>query len=458
MTNFGSSHFFRGIVFRLIFAVFSGLSIMESSLGQTRGASGTSTCDSPATETSQLQSWIQSLDLVGQSFLRTPESGDTRLASGGLVAESCFQGLNTAQRAVLLSEFSEVINRSIVGAELCNQTLRLPGANDVISILRRTRFECSSGIGSNFIAVNRPVHYDPFVSPFGVVTTGYDRSYSVIIQPESLASLPIDDLAAFMFHEGFHSTASNNRSWHDHPLDGHFASGCSNSIFEDRVYLTHAACFPQSGWGRYFYLAGVGAVNCPGVCERALTRSDPGQGFTSSWQSGGLGGTVGPPLQAVALSAGDASAVCSRIRSVQEIGRRLNEELETASRRYQLVTNSSIFPTSAHDQGRQLRSAFREIHSTFGRAYEVGADIDSILADFRQKKGALLSSLESTCANSSALTEWRSFCDIQGAPLVDAVTQFEALLTGLKQHDSAQAAAGLPSVSQVRLFWRGQSD
>jgi hypothetical protein len=113
-----------------------------------------------------------------------------------------------------------------------------------------------------------------------------------------------------------HVLAANNRSWHNFS-DSRDSRGCNNSLFEDRIYLLQAACFPESNYGQEIRDEESGLQSCPQVCQRALTQTDLTSSMTTmsdiTTPGSGNMGFYGPSLQAVPYSRERAQAICEQV-------------------------------------------------------------------------------------------------------------------------------------------------
>ena len=248
----------------------------------------------------------------------------------GVIDSSCLTGPHQEFRAETVRSIQAGIGRAIEQSQICFDLLRIIEMPDVISVLGRTRFRCSEATGDGLVASMRRTSrtYDSCGTPTSRFMAGAHRRYEMTltapiagapakINDSASTRLQIDELASFLAHEAMHVLAMNNRDWHNNFLDDERPlTGCGPSRFEDRIYFTQAACFPQSELGQVFY-AEDGPAQCPDLCLRALTEIDPEAAlmYSASTEPGAeRTSAFGPSQVARPYPLEEARRICQRIR------------------------------------------------------------------------------------------------------------------------------------------------
>jgi|GEM_PF-5281823 len=248
----------------------------------------------------------------------------------GVIDTSCLTGTRASYKDQTILSIRNAINLAIERSQICFDRLRFREMPDVISVLGRTRFRCNDPTGDGLVASMRRTSrtYDACGRGLTRWMAGAHRRYEMTMSapaaglPDKLNStastnMETEELASFLAHEAMHVLAMNNREWHNTFDERERGTlGCGPSRFEDRIYFTQAACFPQSSLGRDFYSDG-GAYQCAGLCNNALTGIDPealimysastepGAEFTSAY---------GPSQAASPYPSEEAGRICERIR------------------------------------------------------------------------------------------------------------------------------------------------
>jgi hypothetical protein len=261
----------------------------------------------------------------------TVHPGDAPTGIGlGVIDASCLTGEREGGRDAIIGRIQAAVSRASEQMQRCWDQYRVPVGPDVGAVLRRTRFLCQDPDGGGIVASMRRTTrtYDSCGRGLTRHTDGAYRRYQMTISaPRSglpskinqVASteLPLDEFASFLAHEAMHVLAMNNRDWHN-SFDPavRTATGCTSSLFEDRIYLTQAMCFPDSDYGRAFYGEG-GASQCPEVCQRAVTEVDAEAALmyaASATPGSERTGSFGPSQVSIPASTREAELLCERAR------------------------------------------------------------------------------------------------------------------------------------------------
>ena len=386
----------------------------------------------PLNDLSRIGQWVRAVDAVGETSLRQAEEGDYVTATGTVIARNCSEGDLTGS---VNERIARALALAMTQAYRCEKTMGLTVAADVISILRRTRINCGSDIDQSTMASNEVVRGgNLFIAPLVGINSGYDQQYNINLSMRALSSVAWRRDVAFaadLFHEALHSTASSTSSWHE-ATQNRADRGCRNSIFEDRIYLISAACFPNSYWGFNFYWAldnAVAAVDCPGVCEHAFTARDsdlPHQ-LSQATHFTSLLGSVGPPALAHLYSQREAGLLCGRIRDTNTVRKVLKAERDSITAR--------ALPEGAERQPLGLR--WIELRETAQSAYQAGANLSAIRAG-----------LERSRAEIEELVQ-------HDQPLMSEATRDIALIDGLmaRERQYSTPSSNLPSLSRILDFF-----
>ncbi|HAZ13405.1 MAG: hypothetical protein A2X86_14725 [Bdellovibrionales bacterium GWA2_49_15] len=247
---------------------------------------------------------------------------DIALDNGSVLDQSCFTGELSGRRAELTRILRESVEQAQIRLRQCARNFGLWEPSEASDALDRTRINCFVA-GSPLTAgamdrVNRCSVGDPRFSARAVGR----YSLSMAVFPETptnpkdqtIFTASVDENASFIAHEAMHVLAANNTSWHNDPRT-HSSTGCANSIFEDRIYFLQAVCFPDSNYGRLMRDPTDGILNCPQVCQNALTHVDAAtiEIFTPVERPDATG-IFGPSLVAIPYGRDRAPGICQRIR------------------------------------------------------------------------------------------------------------------------------------------------
>jgi hypothetical protein len=403
--------------------------------------------------------WSASVDKTGNSYLRVPRSGDYTLSSGTLLDANCFEGLNPHQRESLIEKFETVVNRVLIQGYRCEKALGLTSAGDALSILRRAKVDCKADNRADVGASNSIFgRYKPFQSPFSTVKTNTDKEYQFNVPAHVLVDTSDENLAGYLFHEALHSTANNNRQWHNRVFeDGRDAWSCKSSIFEDRIYFMHSACFPQSDYGKQLRRV---ISTCSEVCESALTTKDESSGFLRLFRKAdttlSLFVPVGPDLTAALMRPEEANRVCNRIHDVSAIFKQLVTQFNELKIQRQMLSNEfglALEIPEADVFATQISAHFATLWTLVENAY-TGADknqesLDQAVLELKTGRAAMAASLADT-------SSCGSICVSVGRKAVAETDRWIALVSGLadRQREYSKPESNLPSVTRILDFFR----
>lgn len=255
---------------------------------------------------------------------------DQALGTGNSVVDSsCLTGGNADSGAAVAAKLRSAVARAVDRVTACQASLGFPGIEQITRVLGNTRFQCDPPSG------DRVAHTDTTyrrrdsaghaynrvaASAYGRYRIAVTAADASVANPKDrrgmLPEIPTEELASFLFHEAMHVLPMNNRGWHDSLGSDIHDDGCSGSRFSDRIYLTQAACFPDSSLGGHFYRDG-GAYACPAVCRSALTEVDDSVRTDSYQHVDALGptGIYGPSMVSSPLPSAQVESICSRIQS-----------------------------------------------------------------------------------------------------------------------------------------------
>jgi len=264
-----------------------------------------------------------------------PEDASTEFGLG-VIDSSCLTGAHTPYRAATIRALRTALQRTAEQAARCQQRLGIIEMPDIISVLSQTRYFCQPPTGDGVVASMRRTYrtYDSCGRGLTRFMAGAYRRYHMDItapteglRPKINATastaLEVDELASFLAHEAMHVLSMNNRAWHNNfDPEQRTSTACQSSLFEDRIYFTQAACFPDSDYGRAFY-AENGPSQCPGLCETALAGMDPEAPalYGASTAPGAeRTGASGPSQVARPYTNPELALVCARIRGRAILG------------------------------------------------------------------------------------------------------------------------------------------
>jgi len=415
-------------------------------------------CSPPSYDSSleTIGKWGEEIDLIGNFAARkTEDESDLRLPTGTVLAKSCQAGARLARIKAALSYM-------MTQAYRCEKTLGLPAAAEVISIIRRARMTCEPQAHGQ--AKNKNVNYKPLIAPFANVNTSYDKSYLINLTPTAVDAKNFDvvSLAGSLFHEGLHSTASNNHSdWHNRTVEvGKSSTGCKGSIFEDRIYFQQAACFPRSDWGNILRPL---LTKCSGLCESAFTQSVPVAKYTQAKGTGSItalgGGSIGPVLNATPLKPEAAKVLCDRIRKTLDsrdlITNEINESLERINAANTKLKGLSLSPQTQSAATLALHSRLNKIAFRVSDSIHRQKNISANLKTITTLQDELKTFIEQTCADSGRPLDWSGLCALKGSVILSETQSWINGLRYWENRDADQAKMGLAGVSEIRDFYDG---
>lgn len=208
-------------------------------------------------------------------------------------------------------------------------------------------------------------------------------------------------LVQAMAHESLHHSPVNNRSWHNQ-AHLHRIRGCSPSVFEDRVYLIGALCFPLAE-EHGFLDPDEGAISCKGVCERALTQVDDAMP-DSYRRAEGMELLIARPMQQK-QAADLCSSVRSNISSYRNLVKRRDELERPLGKRSHAIAylrdTSELAP---------LYSLFKEFQTAALKIYAPEENFNSAKNVALVRLKSFQSELLKACANIKGSSSTVSFC------------------------------------------------
>jgi hypothetical protein len=418
--------------------------------------------------------WTRLVDILNNNFLPRERAGDHRTTMGALIDSSCFSGSLGPHRQRIIELIERLLARTMTRASRCERTLGLPSVSGIVSILRRTRLTCDSDLPPGVAAANHLTHsYNPLRALFVLTNTGHDRAYNIGVSSYTLegilekatSSIPIlrslaereeAELVGTLFHEALHSTSNNNRAWHDEWREqGRTTNSCNRSLYEDQVYLLHAACNPTTEYGLDIYgrnNRGTPVIDCPGVCESALGTRDSMSRYEQATSSSSLRGTIGPPLSGPTLNPREASMTCERIRSVNRVHRRLISEQDEIRNRHQLLMRG--LPFSARDsESVELKRRYESIENLALSVFRPQADPAAVLSQFQERRTEFLEWAQESCGRNQRSASWTDFCATNQAALRSSLDILQAKVQGIIEISRTQVILGAPSISEIQEFY-----
>jgi hypothetical protein len=353
----------------------------------------------PTWSIDEVADWAESMDLIGERATRPVGQRDHVTAFDSPIDRNCSNGQTDAQWSARQRKIDAALARALSGSQRCEATLGLH-MRPVLLILRRARLRCfTEAAGPDGMMTLASAEQGGGTSPT------VNHRYDLNLNTNYLDSSSVEELAATLVHEALHWTRHNNTEWHNH--NAHKSrTTCSNSIFEDRVYMMGAACFPESRIGKNFYGAS-GAASCPNICQTALTSSDSAavhwsQRFFQHGSEGLYGGRLG---------AGDARSVCQRISQVSANYKRAQDEKGLISTRARMinryVAKHSIFNLSP--EGQTARDEIQDFYALAKEIYNPSADRALNYQLMRQKAQSALEYLSEKC-QAPVSNDWYGFC------------------------------------------------
>lgn len=368
----------------------------------------------------EVAKWAEEMDILGKSAMR---NGTVFTKFGNPIDESCYKGLSKEEWEKRLARMEAGIAHAVTQAQRCWSTLGFGSTTGIIPTLRRTKFNCSSNTkvaaSASFSGVNAPT---------------YDHSYELNDWGPYMDKAPMDWVGSTLFHETLHWSVENNRSYHNHTHTRN-RSGCDKSLYEDRVYLLEASCFPNSDVGQEFYDDKKGAVNCPGVCEKAMTESDTNTlpWFQRAFQGGSEnlhGGKYKPK---------EAEIICNRVRNVQKNYKQSREDEKILKSRTKSLLEWGKNNFGDDTQGRDLQVFAKEAFDVADNAYDPDSNLNGIKKVFAERKKKFVEEVRKTCEKPLSMT-LMSFCKFytpEKNPVIDEMKRIEEQFKQIKVSDFA---------------------
>lgn len=375
--------------------------------GMASGASKTH-CDlpEPNAEIDAVARWAEEVgDVLGNIDMRKRVSGDMETSFGTLIDKSCWMKRSPSEYRKWLDRLESALAHAMVRSKQCENIFHIPELSGVIVKLRRVRISCAELPGAAMGASMGTLLTSPSLT----------RDYELGAWGKHTDNYGLDDLAMAITHESLHWSV-NNRQWHQ-DVKGSEARkkyGCQDSLFNDRVYLVAAACFPESYTGTWFYNS---AWECPGVCESAFTEVEPKPlGWTIDTFSQGADRTY-----AKKLTQTEASLICEKIRSMRR------GYLNTEADRNRILGRIIKVDRYLRKNGIRAKSGASGLDLRIGRyvelaleAYGPRANMSDIKKRLKEESAKLKEHISEVCAKPNQMKE---FCDLKQNP-VEAMTAF----------------------------------
>ena len=353
----------------------------------------------PAWALEDVARWAEEMDIIGNRAIRNIGNGDQATSFNNPIDRSCFKDLNETQWNTRLQKIEEAMARALTGSQRCEATLGLH-MRPMLHILRRSRLHCfTKGANADGMLTLASANNGGMTSPTS------NHRYNMNLNTKYLDKASVEELASTLVHEALHWTKHNNTDWHNH-TGGRDRETCNNSLFEDRVYMMTAACFPDSKIGKKFYGVG-GAHSCPEICQTALTSSDSGavhwtERLFQHGSDGRYGGRMG---------ARDAEFVCQRISQVPRKYARAKETQALIKRRHRLfIDYLKRYPEAFESQeGSALRIKLNLFFKSAADIFDSSADRQGNYRRMMIRARQMQETLAQKCRAPIA-SNWVHFC------------------------------------------------
>ncbi|HXH75564.1 MAG TPA: hypothetical protein VNJ08_11395 [Bacteriovoracaceae bacterium] len=371
-------------------------------------------CSAPDPEwaLTRVAQWAEEMDNLGTTAMR---SGKTLTKFGNPIDESCFKGLSPENAKKRLARIEAGIGYAMTQAQRCWSNIGFAGTTGIIPKLRRTNINCSE---TKFAAAAKMGF---FHSPT------CDHKYELVNWGNYMDTAPMRWVGSTLFHEALHWSVANNRSYHNQTHTRN-RKGCDKSLYEDRVYLMEAACFPRSDVGAELYDPSFGAANCPGVCEKGLTEADSAVKFN---QAGGeaLYGHNHTPQE--------AKIICDKIRDVPRKYEASRKELKEVTERFSVMKNLGIQKLGDSENGKKLRGLFDEAFMLTQNAYDPNTSLEGVKKNFASKKVQFISQVKAICggANTPPLQDFCKDYTPEKNPFLEEMGRLSLKLENIKVSD-----------------------
>jgi hypothetical protein len=333
---------------------------------------------------------IKELDPVLELKKRAPDKkDDIQTLFGTWISGDCSQ--------VSKQIWNELLARTFAQIDRCYKAIGLKHIRDTTTVLRRARIECSSSSDENVSGFNNLYKNGKWLAKDSI----YDISLAQLgIKLPNLKErnpFVMENAAALLFHEALHSTASNQREWHNdqneikrrkHSVD------CNDSMFTDRIYFLVGVCFPSSEKGELLYGSALG---CPNVCKAALKDGAESKVVKEY--------PADPPLRAESISSVAVDHYCSRVAKIKSKVDELPKSLKFV--RFELAKPLALFPKD----NSLLRDRYAAITKRLINNITADVDLGRILEEVIIEKVKFRSELEASCKlNKNKNEEWARFC------------------------------------------------
>jgi len=260
----------------------------------------------PASHLDTIAHWARSNDPLKDEYLPEAKKGWFRTRMGAVLKPSCVPFADRIESAL-----TTILTQSW----RCQKHIGFQELSSILPMVRRAQIDCKK-MGDSVVATHDPEHLTRNDSRWALATARFDHRYEVSLNTIWAADQQVD-IAAPLFHEFLHMLSTSNREWHNEST-ARARWGCQSSLFEDRIYLIQAACFPYNFVTTSFYdpfMKGTYApYHCTQACESALTEVDTAviQEDARLRKTGSIP-RVGPSDVAIPYAASQAKDTCARI-------------------------------------------------------------------------------------------------------------------------------------------------
>lgn len=362
----------------------------------------------PAWSISETAKWAEDMDDLGKLAMREGEL--TKF--GNPIDPSCKKGLTDEEYKKRVARMEAGMAYAMTQSQRCWSQLGIAPAKDIIPILRRTNFNCNQNPDVAAQAMSGNSGYSPQC----------DHKYEMVDWGATMDTKPIDDVGAYLFHEALHWTKSNNRDYHNGINKSRQALGCNKSTFEDRVYMFHAACFPNSDWGKLFYDSTNGAYKCPGVCENALTQVDEGKLAKDKNMKvqGSFSGHYYKPQEAKNL--------CKKIQEAPANYAASRRELKELEETKTVRLTFALKKFGNDEDGMHLWMIYREGFYLAENAYDPNVSLPAIQKGMKEKKQKFIAEVKKTCEKPVKSEKLKNFCmdyTAEKNPMVEEIDRLQ---------------------------------
>lgn len=418
----------------------------------------------PNGHTHAIGQWVSISDYMKDMALRKKENvGDIQLDTGPIIDANCVTGARKNKADTTLKNLKTAIDKALIQAYRCDRALGLPAAGSSFSILRRARISCKNA-APHIGAANDLFKRNLWYAPLTETKRNVDHSYQFIVPPHTIDVKDFDSyiIASFLFHEGLHSTANNNHDeWHASAEKTGHTFGCANSLFEDRIYFIHSACFPNTVHGKHL----TNIMNkCPNVCESAFTKVNRKTTFAAGSGSAaiyGLSGNIGPDLNARPLGRQEAKMLCNRITQTNESNLKLKEELKQtkdsihAARKG--LKKTPLFPKGNSQETGRLELKILAIEEKSDLALNPPYNWEARIAEMVKNEAEIKNIIEETCAKKPIPNDWVETCAFKGNYILKEIRTWTERVREWPRRNREPSLNRLASPRDILMFYELRS-